>query len=205
MTLPRMLLLCLLSGCSVRTGSPAADEHVVRAAKAIVESRLDDAEASLRLALELDPDSPEARANLGLVLLRRGELSAASTELARALALDRDLAAAHVTLGNLRVAEGRPAEAEGCYVAALRIQPELPEPRRNLVLLLLSARRFEEARAHALRLAQLEPDRWESVALLATAELELGRPAAAHARLTEFEHDFGPVPDLAPLLRHSTP
>lgn len=110
-------------------------------------------------------------------------MRAALDELDVAVNLAPDLAAAHVGLGNVHASLGELDVAIDDYVRALAIQPEMVEPRRNLVRLLLAGARFPEARAHALRLVQLEPERDESVALLAYAELRLGRPRAAIERI----------------------
>lgn len=186
-----------LAACASAGRSPAADGYVVRAAKALQEGDLDDAEATLRLALELAPDCPEAHADLGLVLSLRGQLASAEDEFARAVVLDPDLAVAHLGLGNVRATRGDSPAAERAYVAALRIQPELVEARRNLVRLLLLAGRLVEARAHAMRLVQLTPDVPGDVGLLVYAELRLGRVAAGRLRLDRAIADLGPSDELA--------
>lgn len=192
-----VVLVALLSACATAPISPAAIAHNQKAAKQLDEDRLDDAEAELRLALELSPRFAEAHANLGLLLARRGDPAAGLVELDRAVELDRELAVAHVGRGAVLASTGALPEAIAAYEDALALQPELVEARRNLVQLLIGTDRLRDARAHALRLVQLEPGRAESVAMAAYCDLLLGRPRAARERIAAATAVPQPAPALA--------
>jgi tetratricopeptide (TPR) repeat protein len=203
------------AGCATDRVSAAAARHNLQGTKELDEARLDaarldDAEARFRLALELSPRFAEAHANLGLVLALRGEFERALDSLTAAVAIDPDLAAAHVGLGNVYAAQHRILRAIDAYETALSIQPEMPEPRRNLIRLLVARENFQAARAHALRLAQLEPAREETIATLAYCEVRLGRAEAALARLegadaVRLAASAAPVDDAREPAARSTP
>lgn len=177
------LSFVLAAGCASASLSPAAIAHNTQGGKEFDEGHLDDAEARFRLALELSPRFAEAHANLGLLLARRGDARSGLLELDRAVELDPDLAVAHVGRGAVLASLGELGRAVDAYDEALSIQPELVEARRNLVQLLIATDRLREARAHALRLVQLEPARAESVAMVAYCDVLLGRPRAARERI----------------------
>ena len=130
------------------------------------------------------------------VLAQRGDLNGAVEELERAVVINPDLAVVHLGLGNVHAAAGRLPHAIHAYERALSIQPEMPEPRRNLIRLLVADARFTEARAHGLRLVQLEPFREDTIATLAYCELRLDRPAAARARIEQARERLGAAPSL---------
>jgi len=191
-----LLVVAGAPGCVASTISPAAIAHNSKGVKELEASRLDDAEARFRLALELSPRFAEAHANLGVLIARRGDAAAGLEELDRAVELDPDLAVAHVGRGAVLASLGTIDGAIDAYEDALAIQPELVEARRNLAQLLVATDRVREARAHALRLAQLEPSRAESVALVVYCDVLLGRPEAALVRIDEADAVPRPAPAL---------
>ena len=90
------------------------------------------AASALRLALELQPDFPEALNNLGNILLslrRHGE-SMATFE--RAIAQRRDYAEALANLGNAQREASYPDLAEKALQEAIRIKPEFAAAHSNL-------------------------------------------------------------------------
>jgi adenylate cyclase len=66
---------------------------------------------SARKALELDPNLPEARASLGLILLQDYDFSGAEKELKRAIELNPGYASAHHWYSNLLLSTGKLEEA----------------------------------------------------------------------------------------------
>lgn len=85
--------------------------------------RLDEAEARLREAMALEPDST-GKAVFGRVLAKKGQLDRAIEVLNEAVAMNPADANALVYRGNARLLRGEAAEALADYEAALRIQPQ---------------------------------------------------------------------------------
>ena len=73
---------------------------------------------ALRRAVELLPADAEARANLGSLLMGRGELDAAVSVLQAALAIDPRLAPAHCNLGDALAQQGDAVVFPALVVAA---------------------------------------------------------------------------------------
>lgn len=155
-----------------------------RLANATDSDALDDAEARFRLALEYRPDFAEPRANLGVVMLRRGDLAAAEDHLRAAIRLDADFDEAWTNLGVVLRARGELGAAADAFERALGIDPGRLDARWNLALVWLAQDAFAEARAQLMRLAQLSEgrDRRRVLGALAYADLRLQRPDAALRR-----------------------
>ncbi len=176
------LVACTWVGCASGPLPKQAKVYNQRGARALAEGRLDDAEASFRLALEYHPRFAEPRANLGVVALQRGHLEEAERHLRGAIRLNEDFALAWSSLGVVLERQGRLEEARSCYERALSIDPGLRNARRNLAVLLLRMGHFEAARAHWLRLAQIRPRDPDVLGWLAYTELRLGRLDSAMER-----------------------
>jgi tetratricopeptide (TPR) repeat protein len=90
--------------------------------------RIEEAEATLRRAVELSPFSPEVRKHLGEVLEKQGKLSEAAEQWDRALAfVFPDRAALEKRLGELRIriAKEQAAKLEGPVSKAMTPKPAL--------------------------------------------------------------------------------
>jgi Flp pilus assembly protein TadD len=168
-----------LAACGGARTAPAAQMLSDQGAHQLEAGRLEEAEASLRLALEVDPGSAPAHANLGLVRLARGDLEGAEASLRGAIRAREDFVEAWADLGVVLERRGRGLEARAAYEHALSIDPTLPMPRLVLARLLVRCGLPVEARAHLLRLVALLPDDAEALGLLAWAELRVDRPSAA--------------------------
>jgi tetratricopeptide (TPR) repeat protein len=130
--------------------------------------QFDDAAVSLGRALELQPDFPEAaaelaRANAG-IQYRLGEKEKAAGNTAgalghytRATQLDAGFAEAHFQIGVCRVETGRIAEATASFERAVALKPNLPQARFNLVTGLLKQSRYSDAMEHLEALAAKNP------------------------------------------------
>jgi tetratricopeptide (TPR) repeat protein len=114
------------------------------------------AEASYLQALELDPLHGAARANLGYLKERLGDLPAAELHYRLALALLPDSAQLHQNLGVLLLKQKRFTDAEAALRAAVAVAPASPAAWRDLGVLLACVQRDAEAEQcyrHALALA----------------------------------------------------
>lgn len=166
-------------GCGGARPSVAAQILSDRGASQLVDGHLEEAEASLRLALELEPGAAHAHANLGLVRLARGDLEGAEASLRGAIRQREDFVEAWADLGVVLERRGREEDATEAYERSLAIDPTRPEPRIALARLLVRRGLPVAARAHLLRLVALLPDDAEALGLLAWAELRLERPLVA--------------------------
>jgi tetratricopeptide (TPR) repeat protein/2-polyprenyl-3-methyl-5-hydroxy-6-metoxy-1,4-benzoquinol methylase len=155
------------------------------------EGRLDEAVASLRRALQLQPDLVEVHYNLGLTLLEQGRLDEATTTLRRALALQPDAAELHRCLGDALEALGKLDEAAASYRRALAFQPDLVEAHGNLGNVLKQQGKLEEALLSYRQALALSPD-------LAGAHYNLGIVLNKLGRLDEAVVSYRQVIALAP-------
>ncbi len=85
---------------------------------------LEGAIALLREAVALDPESAEARHDLGLALRRADRPDEAALEYLEAIRLRPDYVEAHHDLGYLRELQGRLDEARASYRRALELDPD---------------------------------------------------------------------------------
>jgi protein O-mannosyl-transferase len=163
------------------------------------EGRPGDAEGQFREAVRIQPDSPEAHANLGnaldalgLSLLRSRSFSEAAREFRSAIASDPAHATAHNNLGLALAGMGRLPEAVAEYRAALALDPGLPESHLNLGNAFFRQGRLGEAVAEYREAIRLDPRASGAHSNLgfalramgrereAGAEFQLGRAAANH-------------------------
>jgi Flp pilus assembly protein TadD len=108
--------------------------------------RKDEAEASYREALSVDPQFDEAYYNLG-VLLADSNPTAAAELFCKALSLDPNYAQAHRELGWLLRNQDRDAESEAHVRRAIELQPDDPWAHIYLGNLLLSKGDVTQAEA----------------------------------------------------------
>jgi tetratricopeptide (TPR) repeat protein len=162
---------------------------VIYGAGTLVESAAWTSEAALwSKAVALEPRSAQARRNLGLILLQRGQPALALRHLdeARTLGeqageLDRRRAMALEALGRL-------PEAEAAAAEAVRRDPELGAGYALLGGLLVKRGAVAEAERALARARTLEPDRPSTLLLeveLAAATGDVARELAAEERLLE--------------------
>ena len=127
-----------------------------------------DASASLGRALALQPDFPEATAQLararagisyrlGEKAMAAGDATGALGHFTKAAQLDDTFAEAHFQIGARRVESGRIAEATASFDRAVALKPDLPQARFNLVTGLLKLERYSDALEHLEALATKNP------------------------------------------------
>ena len=95
---------------------------------------LDEAIASYRRAVELQPNYPDAFNNIGVVLTTQGKLDEAAMYLQQALAADPQHADAHNNLGNVLKEQGRLEEAAYYYDEAVKCRPSFAGAQSNLLV-----------------------------------------------------------------------
>ncbi len=109
-----------------------AEAHYLLANALLSIDELAAAEASLRAALERQPDHVDARTNLGYVLKRLGHYEEAAGQLRRALDLNPNSAECHNNLGTVLRNLRRFEEAAMAFREALRLKPDFIEAHNNL-------------------------------------------------------------------------
>jgi tetratricopeptide (TPR) repeat protein len=119
--------------------------------------QVDEAIASYRKAIELDPQDAKAPNNLGEVLRAKGQLDEAIACYHKALDLDPKLAPVHSNLGLALRAKGRLDEAVACYRKAIELDPKLAGAHNNLGNALLTKGQLDEAIACWRRAIALAP------------------------------------------------
>jgi tetratricopeptide (TPR) repeat protein len=144
------------------------------------QGRLDDAVASYRLAVLLQPEFPAAFNNLGNALRQLGRLGEAASCYREALRLRPDHPETYSNLGACLTEQGLLDEAVACYREALRLRPDYPEAANNLGGALRAQRRIEEAADSYRQALRLRPE-------LAEAHCNLGIVLAEQKKLDEAE------------------
>ncbi len=118
----------------------------------------DDAMASFRRALSIDPKFFPAHTNLGVELARAGRVEEAAAEHSAALRIKPDYVEAHHNLGNCLRRLGRLADAADCFRRVLELQPSLVEAHRSLGAVLSDLGRSAEAVEHLASAVEMTPD-----------------------------------------------
>mgnify|MGYP001564930091 CR=1 FL=1 len=146
-------------------------------------------------ALEIEPDSSFAQANMGLALLREDRPAAAAEYFERQLEtlpkgpqrtfLQYVSALAHNNLGLERAAQGESAAAEREFRKALKFNPDLSRTHDNLALTLYRSGRAAEALPHFEAAVALEPGAPELRVNLGIALAKLGRRKRAEDSFRE--------------------
>jgi tetratricopeptide (TPR) repeat protein len=144
------------------------------------------ANASLRRALELNPNLPVAHLRYGWALSSSGHLDEAVREIKRAQELDPLSPTYNTALGLiLGLARQFPRGLEYCY-KGVELAPNESVPHENLAYAYALNGRYREAIEHYKRLAVLNPDRKGDVlASIATALVLAGRKSEADSMIAE--------------------
>ena len=104
---------------------------------------VDEAAASLRIAIRNKPDYAEAHSNLGNALKDQGDLEGAVACYRRAIEINPDYFDAYNNLGNGLRAQGHLAESVSCYEQALELKPGNPQMHLSRALAWLQMGDFE--------------------------------------------------------------
>ncbi len=121
------------------------------------ESKVEEAAAAYRKALEVDPYLAAALINLANIHYGRDELAEAQALYERAIGLESDFFEAHFNLGNIYHDLGRFSEAQACYLEALRLNPMYADGHFYLAVTFEKMGLSQEARPHWRAYQQLAP------------------------------------------------
>lgn len=134
---------------------------------------------ALRMAVQLNPQYPEAQYDLGTVLMRHGDLDEAITHFEAALRHNPKFAQAHSNLGSALLKQGKLTEAQDHFQRAVALNAEDAEAFYNLGTVWLAQSRVKEATGCLLQALHLKPDYWQAEDNLGIAFARLGNPAEA--------------------------
>ncbi len=164
----------------VLAGSASATQHMQRGATARRAGQLERAVAEYRRAVELAPESPEARLGLAGALAAAESYSESIEQYREAVRLDPENAGIHSNLGATVVAAGGDGdEALGHFRTAVRLDPADRRFRRRLASQLATLGRWNEAAAEYRKLVAGDERDAGARLELAAVELELGDSRAA--------------------------
>ena len=119
--------------------------------------RLDEAEAHLLRAIEIEPSYPEAYDNLGILLDRRGRIEEAIEQYRRALRADPRYSYSHNNLGISLAEQGRLDEAIASFREAIRLKPDFARAHFNLGVALARSGDRAGALAALREAARIDP------------------------------------------------
>ena len=128
------------------------------------------------------PDSFEAHANIGFILIKLGRFEEAETHLRRAIALNPQGRDAHLNLGEALYNQARHEEALEATRVAIEQAPDLSEAYANLGVILKALGRYDEAIDALAQAAVLDPASPQAAELhvhMGQAAQKNGQPEAA--------------------------
>jgi tetratricopeptide (TPR) repeat protein len=141
--------------------------------------KLNDTVATLRRALSLDPDLPEAYVNLGTALSRRGDQTAAIDALRSAIRLSPGSAAAHNNLASMFHARGDFEQAQYHFRRAIASDPKDAVAHYNYGRALASRKMYAEAEPELRTALRLDPRLAEAATSLGMSLERQGKTDAA--------------------------
>jgi Flp pilus assembly protein TadD len=127
----------------------------------------------------IDADRPESHLNLGLLKMRRQQLSEAGAEYRTALRLDLKFVPALVNLADLDRQRGLDKEGAELLREAITIEPNNAAIKHSLGLLLVRQRNYTEALPQLREAAELDPDNARYAYVYAVALSSTGSAAQA--------------------------
>ena len=149
------------------------------------------AEESCRLALSLDPHSPEVLVTLGRLQHQSGRHEESVESLRKSLELRGDNPDAYLALSRALEAQGRFEEAEAAARQMIALRPEYWLGHHRLGALLFRQGRYREAEPSWKRVVDLSPDNAQGYLNLGANYFQLGNCAEA---LLVFERSLEILP-----------
>jgi TPR repeat protein len=130
---------------AVRLSPDSADDRLKLAQGLYRIGDLDAALDECRVALKLESHNAKAYLQLGVTLMAKQDGHAAAIALMEATLLDPELTQAHYSLGSVQYSLGNLTAAIQSYRRALDLQPNFPDARYRLALVLKLTNRHQEA------------------------------------------------------------
>jgi Flp pilus assembly protein TadD len=170
------------------------DVHHLLGLLACQVGRHDQAVASIRRALALNPQSAAFHADLGVVLAGQGKVEEAVTHYWLALDLDPHFAEAHNSLANALMKQGQLHDAALHLREALRRRPDFAEAHNNLGVVLVRQEKTSEAVAQyrqALRVNPHYPEAHNNLGLALVRQGRLDDAMAHYHKSIELRPNYG--------------
>ena len=120
--------------------------------------KLQEAELSIRKAIEINPDYAEAHANLGNILKGLGKLQEAELFVRKAIKINPDYGTAHYNLGIILNNLGKLEEAELSTRKAIEINPDYAEAHASLSIVLNNLGKLQEAELSVRKAIEINPN-----------------------------------------------
>jgi tetratricopeptide (TPR) repeat protein len=160
---------------SALAADPALDGAAVNLADMLDnEGRLDEAIATLEVALKRGSVTPEVPNNLAVYLARRHRHREAEAAHRRLIELRPDDAGAMSALASCVQEQGRIEEAIEIFYGALALRPDFPDALSNLAMALIAVGRLDAAEAACRRALAVDPLHGDAENTLAFATRERG-------------------------------
>jgi tetratricopeptide (TPR) repeat protein len=131
--------------------------------------------ATLRRAIGIDPDIPEAYINLGDALSRLGDRTGAIAALENAVRLQPGSPAAHNNLGSILQAKGAFDQATYHFERAIHSDPDYAVARYNYGRALAQRKSYAEAEAQLSNALRLDPRLAEAAVSLGMVRIQTGQ------------------------------
>ncbi|CAH1672349.1 tetratricopeptide repeat protein [Chelatococcus asaccharovorans] len=190
------LLTDPVAGVRIEVANQLAEQPLAQLPP-IDRDRLSAAFKEYEAAQRLNADRPEGRSNLGVFLLRQGDVAGAEAEFRAGLKLGAGFPALAVNLADLYRFTGREREAQDVLREAIKTDPDAAAPRHALALALIRQKRYDEALAELQRAYELSPDNARFAYVYAVALQSLGR---VQDSVTVIDKALGRSPNDADLL-----
>jgi len=145
--------------------------------------KLEDAEASYRKLLTINPDHADANHFLGVIAYQVGMMEESVELIARAIDINPETAAYHCNLGNALCELGRLDEAAASHSRAIALNAEYSKAHNNLGNVQLAQGHFDDAIASHRNALVIAPEDAETLANLNTALQKHGQLPEAEANL----------------------
>ena len=125
--------------------------------------------------LKVTVNNSRIHSNLGLTLVRQGEIQEAIKHYTEALRIDPSFAIAHYNLGIALTVEGNIEDAIAHYTRALQINPRYAAAHNKLGILLARMEKHQEAITHFSEALRVKPENVELYVNLGNSLLAMGR------------------------------
>lgn len=147
-----------------------------------------------RRAMELDPNNPKVRLEMGKALLMIGEIEEARNFFQKTIELDPKSNEAYFQLGVVLQIEKKLEEAEQMFLKALDLQADNANVYNNLGAALLEQKRYEEAIQYLNKALDIAPEHINARYNLGMCFWGLGR---THDAIEEYRHVLRLKPEWA--------
>jgi tetratricopeptide (TPR) repeat protein len=137
-------------------------------------------------ALKAKPELPSLHFAIGSIYWKTNRLAQAMPELRSELQADPNNAQALYELGDALADTGNTAEAERCFVKAVQLQPEMPEPHLGLEKIYSARADYPKALQHLQVASKLDPLNATPHYRMAGIYRKMGRPGEAEKEMAVF-------------------